>query len=163
MFYKVTGRICNLKNKYIHWGWWLVPPLSDQDGFSNPVWLLILIFINDFCYLPINDMVVLCFLADQVLNNFSQSPDLSFFFLYNSYPPLVVVPSALSDDSIRRLAKCHRGLRFPAIVWRHPRTKALLLRSSGFHGKGVMGMIKSSTSQNPRESKWERVDFWEAT
>ena len=74
----------------------------------------------------------------------------------SSYPPLIVVPSALSDDSIRRLAKCHRQLRFPAITWRHPRTKALLLRSSGFHGKSVMGMIKSSTSQtsNPRESKW---------
>ncbi|XP_038054357.1 myotubularin-related protein 13-like isoform X3 [Patiria miniata] len=72
------------------------------------------------------------------------------FEVCRSYPSLVVVPSALSDDSIRRLAKCHRQCRFPAITWRHPGTKALLLRSSGFHGKGVMGMIKSA--QNPSTS-----------
>uniref|UniRef100_A0ABM0M8D4 LOW QUALITY PROTEIN: myotubularin-related protein 13-like n=1 Tax=Saccoglossus kowalevskii TaxID=10224 RepID=A0ABM0M8D4_SACKO len=61
-----------------------------------------------------------------------------------SYPALIVVPSNMTDDSIRKLAKCHRQNRFPAICWRHPRTKALLLRCSGFHGKGVMGMMKSS-------------------
>ncbi|XP_022088215.1 myotubularin-related protein 13-like isoform X3 [Acanthaster planci] len=73
------------------------------------------------------------------------------FEVTRSYPSLVVVPSALSDDSIRRLAKCHRQYRFPAITWRHPSTKALLLRSSGFHSKGVMGMI-SRTAQNPSTS-----------
>ncbi|XP_071955924.1 myotubularin-related protein 13-like [Antedon mediterranea] len=62
-----------------------------------------------------------------------------------SYPGLVVVPVACTDDSIRRLSRCHRNNRFPAIVWKHPKSKALLLRSGGFHGKGVMGIIKSST------------------
>ena len=33
--------------------------------------------------------------------------------------------------------------RFPVVTWRHPRTKALLLRASGFHGRGLMGMLKS--------------------
>lgn len=28
------------------------------------------------------------------------------------------------------------------ITWQHPRTKALLLRGAGYHGKGVMGMLK---------------------
>ncbi|XP_077995141.1 myotubularin-related protein 13-like isoform X2 [Glandiceps talaboti] len=66
-----------------------------------------------------------------------------------SYPALVVVPSSIPDESIRKsLAKCHRQGRFPAISWRHQRTKALLLRCSGFHGKGVMGMMKSSVVQN---------------
>ncbi|XP_033645492.1 myotubularin-related protein 13-like isoform X1 [Asterias rubens] len=72
------------------------------------------------------------------------------FEVSRSYPSLVVVPSALTDDSIRRLAKCHRQYRFPAITWRHPGTKALLLRSSGFHGKGMMGRIKSAP--NPSTS-----------
>ncbi|XP_071831490.1 myotubularin-related protein 13-like isoform X8 [Apostichopus japonicus] len=66
------------------------------------------------------------------------------FEVCKSYPPVVVVPGACSDDNIRRLAKCHRQNRFPSICWRHPRTKSLLIRSSGFHGRGVMGMIKSS-------------------
>ncbi|XP_070563333.1 myotubularin-related protein 13-like isoform X5 [Ptychodera flava] len=66
-----------------------------------------------------------------------------------SYPALVVVPSTVADESIRKsLGKCHRQSRFPAITWRHPRTKALLLRCSGFHGKGVMGMMKSQVVQN---------------
>ncbi|XP_033127612.1 myotubularin-related protein 13-like isoform X3 [Anneissia japonica] len=62
-----------------------------------------------------------------------------------SYPGLVAVPGPCQDDSIRRLSRCYRNNRFPVVVWRHPKTKALLLRSGGFHGKGVMGMIKSST------------------
>ena len=32
--------------------------------------------------------------------------------------------------------------RFPVVTWRHPRTRAVLLRASGFHGKGVMEMLK---------------------
>jgi hypothetical protein len=37
--------------------------------------------------------------------------------------------------------------RFPVVTWRHPRTKAVLLRASGFHGKGVMGMLKGHHTQ----------------
>ena len=37
--------------------------------------------------------------------------------------------------------------RFPVVTWRHPRTKAVLLRASGFHGKGVMGMLKGHHAQ----------------
>ncbi|XP_071510955.1 LOW QUALITY PROTEIN: myotubularin-related protein 13-like [Diadema antillarum] len=74
------------------------------------------------------------------------------FEVARSYPALIVVPSALSDDSIRRLAKCHRHGRLPAIVWRHTRTKGLLIRSSGFHGKGVMGMIRGAQNQGSSAS-----------
>ncbi|KAK9708693.1 uDENN domain [Popillia japonica] len=41
---------------------------------------------------------------------------------------------------------CYRQGRIPAITWRHPRTKALLLRGAGYHGKSVMGMLKSHPS-----------------
>ncbi|XP_030845360.1 myotubularin-related protein 13 isoform X1 [Strongylocentrotus purpuratus] len=77
----------------------------------------------------------------------------SKFEVSRSYPALIVVPSVLSDDSIRRLAKCHRHGRLPAITWRHQRTKGLLIRSSGFHGKGVMGMIKSAQTQGSSTSE----------
>lgn len=36
--------------------------------------------------------------------------------------------------------------RFPVVTWRHPRTKALLLRASGFHSRGLMGMLKSDAT-----------------
>jgi hypothetical protein len=29
------------------------------------------------------------------------------------------------------------------VTWRHPRTKALLIRGAGYHGKSVMGMLKA--------------------
>lgn len=61
--------------------------------------------------------------------------------LCKSYPALFVVPRDLSDDCVRKNAKCHRQARLPLIVWRHPANKALLLRSSGFHAKGFIGMI----------------------
>lgn len=54
-----------------------------------------------------------------------------------------MVPASVTDESIRRFCRCYRQGRIPSITWRHPRTKALLLRGSGHHGKSVMGMLKS--------------------
>ncbi|XP_066963738.1 myotubularin-related protein 13 [Macrobrachium rosenbergii] len=62
--------------------------------------------------------------------------------LCRSYPALLSVPSNTSDDSLHRLARCYRHNRVPVITWRHPRTKALLIRGAGFHGKGVISMLK---------------------
>ncbi|XP_048780687.1 myotubularin-related protein 13-like isoform X2 [Ostrea edulis] len=70
----------------------------------------------------------------------------SNFSVSKSYPALLVVPANFPDDSIRRFARTHRQYRFPVVTWRHPRTKALLLRASGFHGRGLMGMLKSDTT-----------------
>ncbi|KAG1665468.1 Myotubularin-related protein 13 [Nymphon striatum] len=67
----------------------------------------------------------------------------------HSYPALVVVPQSVSDDSIKKFSKCHRHCRFPVITWQHHRTKALLLRASGMHSKGVIGMLKSHPSNKP--------------
>eukprot|EP00105_Crassostrea_gigas_P044502 XP_019928650.1 PREDICTED: myotubularin-related protein 13 isoform X4 [Crassostrea gigas] len=67
----------------------------------------------------------------------------SNFSVSKSYPALLVVPANFPDDSIRKFARTHRQYRFPVVTWRHPRTKALLLRASGFHGRGLMGMLKS--------------------
>ena len=39
--------------------------------------------------------------------------------------------------------------RFPVVTWRHSKTKAVLLRASGFHGKGVMGMLKGHGHNQP--------------
>ncbi len=44
--------------------------------------------------------------------------------------------------------------RLPTIVWRHPVNRAVLLRSSGFHSKGFIGMIMKgqATNSNPNEN-----------
>ncbi|XP_052225213.1 myotubularin-related protein 13-like isoform X3 [Dreissena polymorpha] len=68
------------------------------------------------------------------------------FSVCRSYPILLVVPQSVSDDNIRRFARTHRQCRFPVITWRHSRTKALLLRASSFHSRGLMGMLKHNTS-----------------
>lgn len=39
--------------------------------------------------------------------------------------------------------------RFPVVTWRHPVTKAVLMRSSGFHGKGVMGVFRGHVTAPP--------------
>ncbi|XP_044003006.1 myotubularin-related protein 13 isoform X2 [Aphidius gifuensis] len=63
-----------------------------------------------------------------------------------TYPALLIVPSSVSDESIRRFCRLYRHSRMPVVSWRHPRTKALLIRGAGCHGKGVMGMLKTHPS-----------------
>lgn len=70
----------------------------------------------------------------------------SSYTVCRSYPGLVVLPYHISDSAVHKLARCYRHNRFPCIVWRHPRTRALLLRSSSFHGRGVIGMLKGQSS-----------------
>ncbi|KAJ8983459.1 hypothetical protein NQ317_013334 [Molorchus minor] len=67
----------------------------------------------------------------------------SIYMMCRSYPALLVVPAVVTDESIRRFCRCYRQGRIPSITWRHSRTKALLLRGAGHHGKSMMGMLKS--------------------
>ncbi|XP_067352560.1 myotubularin-related protein 13 isoform X2 [Channa argus] len=68
------------------------------------------------------------------------------YSLCRSYPGLLVVPQAVQDNSLQKVARCYRHNRLPVVCWKHPRTKAVLLRSGGFYGKSVVGLFKS---QNP--------------
>jgi len=70
-----------------------------------------------------------------------------------SYPAVLVVPQMIMDDSIRKFARGYRQYRFPVVTWRHPKTKAILLRASGFHGKSVMGMLKGHNPQGSAGSE----------
>lgn len=38
------------------------------------------------------------------------------------------MPESVSDESLRRTARCYRQGRVPVLTWRHPRTRALLAR-----------------------------------
>ncbi|XP_055279370.1 myotubularin-related protein 13 isoform X3 [Moschus berezovskii] len=68
------------------------------------------------------------------------------YSLCRSYPGLLVVPQAVQDSSLPRVARCYRHNRLPVVCWRHSRSSTLLLRSGGFHGKGVVGLFKSQNS-----------------
>ncbi|XP_028332443.1 myotubularin-related protein 13 isoform X2 [Gouania willdenowi] len=68
------------------------------------------------------------------------------YSLCRSYPGLLVVPQAVQDSSLHKVARCYRHNRLPVVCWKHPRTKAVLLRSGGLHSKSVVGLFKS---QNP--------------
>ncbi|CAG9128764.1 unnamed protein product [Plutella xylostella] len=69
----------------------------------------------------------------------------AIYTVCRSYPALVAVPEGVSDESLRRIARCYRQGRFPALAWRHRHTAAVLARSAAPHHKGVMGMLKSSS------------------
>ncbi|GAB6021252.1 hypothetical protein CHUAL_003867 [Chamberlinius hualienensis] len=74
----------------------------------------------------------------------------SSYTLCESYPALLAVPASVTDDSIKKLCKCHRRNRFPVITWRHPIKRSLLLRASSFHRKSVLGMLKTHQSSTTR-------------
>uniref|UniRef100_A0A673YFZ9 SET binding factor 2 n=1 Tax=Salmo trutta TaxID=8032 RepID=A0A673YFZ9_SALTR len=61
---------------------------------------------------------------------------------------LLVVPQSVQDSSLQKVARCYRHNRLPVVCWKHPRTKAVLLRSGGFHGKSVVGLFKSQNQSS---------------
>jgi myotubularin-related protein 5/13 len=61
-----------------------------------------------------------------------------------SYPALLVVPNLISEDSVKKVARCYRGGRFPVITWKHPRSRALLVRGACFNNKGLLAFLKGT-------------------
>ena len=59
---------------------------------------------------------------------------------------MLVVPRHVSDDSILRVVKNHRQLRFPVATWKNPRNKAVLLRSSAIERSSVAAIIRSGVA-----------------
>uniref|UniRef100_A0A8B9G037 SET binding factor 1 n=1 Tax=Amazona collaria TaxID=241587 RepID=A0A8B9G037_9PSIT len=74
------------------------------------------------------------------------------YAICRSYPGLLIVPQSIQDNTIQRISRCYRQNRFPVVCWRNARTKAVLLRSGGLHGKGVVGLFKSQNA--PTAGAW---------
>ena len=66
-----------------------------------------------------------------------------------SYPGLLIVPQSIQDNALQRVSRCYRQNRFPVVCWRSGRSKAVLLRSGGLHGKGVVGLFKAQNAPSP--------------
>ncbi|XP_066601319.1 myotubularin-related protein 3 [Prorops nasuta] len=47
-----------------------------------------------------------------------------------SYPPQLLVPACISDDTLEAVAKFRSSRRIPAVVWRHVNNGAVIARSS---------------------------------
>uniref|UniRef100_A0A8C7RHB9 SET binding factor 2 n=1 Tax=Oncorhynchus mykiss TaxID=8022 RepID=A0A8C7RHB9_ONCMY len=85
------------------------------------------------------------------------------YSLCRSYPGLLVVPQSVQDSSLQKVARCYRHNRLPVVCWKHPRTKAVLLRSGGFHGKSVVGLFKSQNqSSTELSSSLEQEKYLQA-
>ncbi|XP_066580002.1 myotubularin-related protein 5 isoform X3 [Amia ocellicauda] len=76
-----------------------------------------------------------------------------------SYPGLLIVPQSIPDSTIQRISRCYRQNRFPVVCWRNSRTKAVLLRSAGLHGKGVAGFFKSPNAPSAGPSQADSISL----
>ncbi|KAK2517216.1 Sbf1 [Columba guinea] len=77
----------------------------------------------------------------------------------HSYPGLLIVPQSIQDNTIQRISRCYRQNRFPVVCWRNSRTKAVLLRSGGLHGKGVVGLFKSQNAPTAGPSQTDSTSL----
>uniref|UniRef100_A0A8C0IIS2 SET binding factor 2 n=1 Tax=Bubo bubo TaxID=30461 RepID=A0A8C0IIS2_BUBBB len=77
------------------------------------------------------------------------------YSLCRSYPGLLVVPQSVQDSSLQRVARCYRHNRLPVVCWKNTKTSTLLLRSGGFHGKGVVGLFKSQNTHTTAHASLE--------
>lgn len=77
----------------------------------------------------------------------------------NSYPGLLIVPQTIQDNTLQKISRCYRQNRLPVVCWRSPRTKAVLLRSGGLHGKGVVGLFKSPNTASTGPSQTDSTSL----
>ena len=82
----------------------------------------------------------------------SQNKAITLKFYFRSYPVCMVVPMSVTDEQIKSLAHCHHQSRFPAAVWIHPDTKAVLLRSSAIRSRTANSLFKHG--QQKCENSW---------
>lgn len=82
------------------------------------------------------------------------------YALSATYPSILCVPRSIGDREIQAVAKYRSKGRIPALCWRHPNTKAPLLRASqplvGIQGRRCVedeallsAVLRTTTSTNP--------------
>ncbi|XP_078275779.1 myotubularin-related protein 5 isoform X2 [Rhinoraja longicauda] len=76
-----------------------------------------------------------------------------------SYPSLLIIPQTIQDSTMQRISRCYRQNRFPVVCWRNSRTKSVLLRSAGLHGKSVVGFFKSQNAPTAGPSQTDSTSL----
>lgn len=70
----------------------------------------------------------------------------SNYSLCKTYPAIFLIPSSISDDSIRKFSKLYRNNRIPLVTWRHMANKTLLIRGAAYNKKSVIDMLRNHSS-----------------
>ena len=63
-----------------------------------------------------------------------------------------MTPAKVSDDTLMKIAKNYRINRFPVALWRHRRSKGVLLRSGGMNKGVIAAVLKASSEGVPSQS-----------
>ena len=75
------------------------------------------------------------------------------FGVARSLPSLLVVPGKISDDSLKRFSKVYKQGRFPCVTWRHPDSRALLLRGASYHARSMMHILRRHQNEQGGQSE----------
>uniref|UniRef100_A0A4W4G553 SET binding factor 2 n=1 Tax=Electrophorus electricus TaxID=8005 RepID=A0A4W4G553_ELEEL len=133
--------------------WYEDDDVSGESGFTHisrqgggDVMTLSVLTITAFYTRTFHKLIGALRSADHCLLSSSLAVLPRVVFVVCSYPGLLVVPQTVQDSSLQKVARCYRHNRLPVVCWKHPGTKAVLMRAGGFHGKSVVGLFKS---QNP--------------
>lgn len=81
--------------------------------------------------------------------SFCISPVNRMYTIYCSYPGLLITPQSVQDNALQHVSHCYRQNCFPVVCWGSGRSKAILLRSGGLHGIGVVGLFKAQNAPSP--------------
>lgn len=81
---------------------------------------------SDFCWFKLE----VCRLNFDLSGSWRISNANKDFGLCATYPPDILVPASISDAMLEKVASFRSARRVPAVVWRHPKTGAVLARCS---------------------------------
>ncbi len=63
-----------------------------------------------------------------------------------------MIPAKVSDDTLMKIAKNYRINRFPVAVWRHRKTRGVLLRCGGLTKSIVAAAVKAGLEAMPSQN-----------
>ena len=75
------------------------------------------------------------------------------FGVARSLPSLLIVPGKISDESLKRFSKVYKQGRFPCVTWRHPDSRALLLRGASYHARSMMHLLRRHQNEQGGQSE----------
>lgn len=81
--------------------------------------------------------------------SFCISPVSRMYAICCSYPGLLIAPQSVQDNALQCVSHCYRQNCFPVVCWGSGRSKAMLPRSGGLHGIGVVGLFKAQNAPSP--------------
>eukprot|EP00794_Sanderia_malayensis_P018071 gene18071-19880_t len=73
------------------------------------------------------------------------------YTICRSYPPVIVTAAKVSDDTLMKIAKNYRLNRFPVAVWRHRKTRGVLLRSGAMNKGVIAAALKAGVEGVPSQ------------